>query len=149
VRVLLCATPAHLDARGRPTHPDQLNSYECLHYPLHPAGRTWQLSCGEETVRIALATRMEANSSRALHAVMLAGGGIARIPEFVVADDIAAGRLEVVLPEWKFPDLGMHAVMAERRYVPAKVRAFVDFLVARWGHKPTWRTSPGHPALRR
>lgn len=146
VRVLLCAAPSYLDTHGRPTHPDQINTYDCLHYSLNPAGRIWQLSRDDETVRVALNTRMEANSSLALHAVMLAGGGIARVPEFVVADDIAAGRLEVLLPEWKFPDLGMHAVMAERRYVPAKVRAFVDFLVARWGHKPSWRRLPAADA---
>ncbi|RPE80164.1 LysR family transcriptional regulator [Vulcaniibacterium tengchongense] len=139
VRVLLCAAPDYLERHGRPGHPDQLNGYDCLHYSYNPTGRAWQFRRGEETVRVALATRMEANSSLALRAAMLAGGGLARVPEFVVADDVAAGRLEIVLPDWQLPALSLHAVMPERRYVPAKVRAFVDFLAARWAAQPGWR----------
>lgn len=144
VRVLLCAAPDYLARHGRPSQPDQLNSYDCLHYSYNPSGRAWQFTRGDDTVRVALPMRMEANSSLALRAVMLAGGGLARVPEFVVADDIAAGRLEVVLPDWRLPALSLHAVMPERRYVPAKVRAFVDYLSARWGDAPDWLVETAH-----
>lgn len=148
-RMLLCASPGYLDAHGRPTHPDQLNAHACLHFSVNPTGRTWQLARGGETLRIAPAAWLEANSTLALRAVMIAGGGIARVPEFSVADEIARGELEVVLPDWKFPELVMYAVTPERRYVPAKVRVFVEFLTKMWKTTPGWRTVPAAKKARR
>ena len=140
-RVLLCASPEYLERNGRPAHPSELHAHTCLHYSLTPLGRSWELIQGSERIRLALATRLEANSSLALRAAALAGAGLLRIPAFAVADDIAAGRLEVVLPAWKFADLGIYAVMANRSYVPAKVRVFVDFLKEAWKTTPDWRSS--------
>ncbi len=137
--VLLCAAPEYLDKHGKPTHPSQLHAHACLHFSLTPLGRAWELQQGEEMVRIALTTRLEANSSIALRAAALSGAGIVRIPEFAVADDIASGRLEVVMPHWKFADLGIYAVMAKRAYVPAKVRVFLDYFGAVWKRTPGWR----------
>jgi DNA-binding transcriptional LysR family regulator len=121
------------------THPDQLYAHACLHFSVNPTGRTWQLARDGETLRIAPAAWLEANSTLALRAVMIVGGGIARVPGFSVADEIARGELDVVLPEWKFPELAMYAVMPERRYVPAKVRVFVEFLTKMWKTRPGWR----------
>ncbi len=144
-RVLLCAAPEYLDRHGRPSHPSQLHAHACLHFSLTPLGRAWELKRDEETVRIALTARLEANSSIALRAAALSGAGLVRIPEFAVADDIASGRLEAVLPEWRFADLGIYAVMARRVYVPAKVRVFLDYLAAVWKRTPGWR-GERHPA---
>ena len=145
-RVLLCAAPEYLEMRGRPTHPSQLHAHSCLHFSLTPLGRAWELKHGEETMRLALTTRLEANSSIALRAAAVSGAGLARIPEFSIANDIASGRLEVVLPEWRFADLGIYAVMAKRVYVPAKVRVFLDYLGAVWKRTPGWR-SEGYSAM--
>ena len=137
-RVWLCASPAYLDLRGRPQRPDELSAHDCLHFSLAATGRTWELRHGEEVVRVALGARLDANSSLALKAAVLAGAGIARIPEFAIADEIRDGRMERVLPHWDIAGLDVHAVMPERRYVPAKVRAFVDFLEERWRESPGW-----------
>lgn len=148
-RLLLCASPAYLDTHGRPTHPDQLNAHACMHFSVSPSGHTWQMTHAGETLRVAPRGRLEANSTLALRAVMLAGGGIARVPEFSVADEIARGELDVVLPEWKFPELVMYAVMPERRYVPAKARVFIEFLTKMWKTTPGWRTVPAAKSRRR
>jgi len=139
-RVLLCASSDYLDRHGRPSHPSELPAHKCLHYSLTPLGRSWELRQGNEQLRVAVMTRLEANSSLALRAAALAGTGLVRIPEFAVADDIASGRLEVVMPEWKFADLSIYAVMAKRVYVPAKVRVFLDFLCDTWKTTPGWRS---------
>ena len=133
VRVGLYATPAYLDRHGRPLHPDQLRGHRCLHFSLTPGGHVWEMSHVGDTLRVAVATRLEANSSLALRAAVLSDGGIARLPEFVVDD-----AFERVLPEWHFPDLEMYAVMPERRYVPAKVRVFLEFLARNWAQSPGW-----------
>jgi DNA-binding transcriptional LysR family regulator len=91
-----------------------------------------------ETVRVALNTRVAANSSLALKEIALSGGGIVRIPEFAVADELQRGDLEIVLPDWDLPDLDIHAVMPERHYVPPKVRAFIEFISACWSVQRRW-----------
>jgi DNA-binding transcriptional LysR family regulator len=138
-RVLLCAAPAYLARHGRPAHPGELHEHICLHYSLTPLGRSWELTRGAEKVSVALKTRLEANSSLALREAALAGAGLMRVPEFAVADDIAAGRFEAVLPDWKFDDLGIYAVMAKRVYVPAKVRVFLDYFGAAWKRSKGWK----------
>lgn len=147
-RVLLCAAPGYLDRVGRPVRPDQLCDYDCLHFSLAEVGRTWEFERDGEIVRVALGARLDANSSLALKAAAVEGAGIARIPEFAIADEIRSGRLESVMTEWQMPGLDVHSVMPERRYVPAKVRAFTDFLVGVWRNKPDLRMTR-EPASRR
>lgn len=59
-----------------------------------------------------------------------------------MAEEIRDGRLERVMPGWDMPGLDVHAVMPARRYVPAKVRAFTDFLAGRWRKAPELRAPP-------
>lgn len=68
----------------------------------------------------------------------LAGNGIANLPTFLVGPDVAAGRLQVVLPQSPPTGLGIFALYAPNRYLAAKTRVFIDFLVARFGAEPTW-----------
>ncbi|MFC3551977.1 LysR family transcriptional regulator [Lysobacter cavernae] len=137
-RVLLCAAPGYLDRVGRPARPDELGVHDCLHFSLAAVGRTWQFTRGDEVVRIALGARLEANSSLVLKAAAIAGAGIVRVPEFAVARELHEGLLEPVMPDWVMPGLDVHAVIPERRYVPAKVRVFSEFLQACWQPQPDW-----------
>ncbi|WP_149195641.1 LysR family transcriptional regulator [Luteimonas suaedae] len=146
--VLLCAAPDYLDRAGRPQRPDELSGHDCLHFSLAVSGRTWEFTRAGDVVRVALGARLDANSSLALKAAAIAGAGIARIPAFAVADALASGELESVLPDWAMPGLDVHAVMPARRYVPAKARAFVEFLVEAWRATPDWRR-PSAGAMRR
>ncbi|WP_363799655.1 LysR family transcriptional regulator [Lysobacter firmicutimachus] len=137
-RVVVCAAPAYLQRAGRPQRPDELGGYDCLHFTLSASGRTWSFARDGEVVRVALGARLDANSSLALKAAALAGAGIVRVPEFAVARELAEGALVQVLPDWELPGLDVHAVMPERRYVPAKVRAFVEHLIDSWMHGGGW-----------
>ncbi|WP_431283195.1 LysR family transcriptional regulator [Humitalea sp. 24SJ18S-53] len=73
---------------------------------------------------------MAIDATLAVHAAVLAGAGLSVLPEFVVAGDLAAGRLVHVLPDWRLPDVGVHAVFPAARFRPAKVSAFVETLIA-------------------
>lgn len=70
------------------------------------------------------------NSTLAVHGGVLAGAGASVLPDYLVAGDVAAGRLVRLLPGWSLPSGGVHAVFPPGRYRPAPVRAFVDMLVA-------------------
>jgi DNA-binding transcriptional LysR family regulator len=76
-----------------------------------------------------------------LHAAALAGLGLAGLPSFIAADALRDGRLEHVLPQWRGAMLTLYAAMPTRQHVPARTRAFVDFLVQTFGgklHDPWW-----------
>jgi DNA-binding transcriptional LysR family regulator len=72
----------------------------------------------------------------------VAGLGIARHSLWHICDDLAAGRLSVVLPAYDIPATGIYAVMPERRLMPPRVRAFVEYLGEQLGDTPPWEVAP-------
>jgi DNA-binding transcriptional LysR family regulator len=74
---------------------------------------------------------MSVNTALAAIAAARAGGGLSVQPDFLVADDLRAGRLVHILPDWALPSGGIHAVYPAARFRPAKVTAFVAMLAER------------------
>ncbi len=102
------------------------------------AGQRWQLTQGAKTVSVQIASSLCSNNGEVLRAAALKGNGITNLPTFLVGPDIKAGRLEIVLAENPPTELGIHALYAPNRYLAAKTRVFVDFLVERFGEAPAW-----------
>ena len=73
-----------------------------------------------------------------LRTTAIAGGGIILLPTFIIGDDLRAGKLVRLLPDYRPPEQGLHALYPPGRHLLAKVRSFVDFLVARFGGEPAW-----------
>ena len=73
-----------------------------------------------------------------LRAAAIAGQGITKLPTFLIGPDIKAGRLRVVLADYPPTELGIYALYAPNRYLAAKTRVLIDFLVARFGARPAW-----------
>ena len=71
----------------------------------------------------------------------VAGEGIAVFSYWHAAQDLRTGRLREVLADWRMRETGIHAVMPQRRFVPPRVRAFIDFLEARFAVSPPWERS--------
>jgi DNA-binding transcriptional LysR family regulator len=126
---LFCAAPTYLDRRGRPETPAELRRHACLHYSNVGVREEWSLSGPDGTEIIEVQGPLCANNGDLLRRAALGGMGICSLPEFIVAEDLAAGRLERVLADHHTPRLVLAAVWPSRRFVPAKVRAFVDYLV--------------------
>ncbi|PSJ60719.1 LysR family transcriptional regulator [Pseudaminobacter soli (ex Li et al. 2025)] len=128
--VRICASPELIEKHGRPMRPQDLAGMPCV---IDTNGRwlsNWPfLGDGGETVSISVAGQMEVNSPMATRAAALSGLGFAILPDFIAAPDIEAGRLVPVLDERILPGGGIFAVYPHRRYLPAKVRVFVDYLV--------------------
>ncbi|MGO4303525.1 LysR family transcriptional regulator [Cupriavidus sp. RAF12] len=143
-RRLLCASPEYLRQHGWPETPHDLARHECL-VLVGSQGRAdvWRLgdgAGGEIAVRVR--GRVEANTGELLTDAAIAGFGIAMHSVWHVGEDLRAGRLVRVLPDYPIADSGIYAVMPQRRLVPPRVRAFVDFLAERWGEDPPWATWP-------
>ena len=101
-----------------------------------PTARSPRAGASAATVRIA--GNLEANNGDALRAAALAGLGIVYLPDFIAAADIAAGGLVRLLPDWETPSLPIHAVFPPQRHPSAKLRAFIDFLAARFADGGSW-----------
>lgn len=129
---LLVASPAYLEHAGTPAEPAQLSVHRTLDYGLEFERRTWELvGPGGAPATAALALRMVCHDFVVLRAAVLAGLGIARVPESVVRADLRSGALTRVLPQWNSPQGVLHVVFPSRRGLLPAVRAFIDFLAAR------------------
>ncbi len=139
-RRVLCASPDYLRRHGAPRTPEDLADHECI-LLFGSRGRqdAWRLRDrdGNETM-VRVHGRLESNYGEVIRDAAVAGLGIALHSTWHACEDLHAGRLQVVLPAYSFPDTGIHALMPQRRLVPPRVRAFVDFLAARFGDNPPW-----------
>ncbi|MGH8062057.1 MAG: LysR family transcriptional regulator [Pseudoxanthomonas sp.] len=137
-RRVLCASPDYLQRRGIPQAPKDLLEHDCL-LLFGSSGRqdVWRLHDAEgEEHAIRVQGRFESNYGELLRDASVAGEGIAIHSLWHVAEDLRAGRLKVVLPDCRLATTAISAVMPQRRLVPPRVGAFVDFLVAQFGDAP-------------
>lgn len=137
VRAALVASPAYLDRRGRPNEPNDLLRHDCLIYTSVNA-LDWQFRAGKRWVSVRPPGRLRTDNGEATVRFAVAGLGIANAPQFLVADDIRSGALEVVLPHFQTPEFGIYVLRPPGQHVPAKVRALVDAMVERFGDLPDW-----------
>ncbi|HRN88666.1 LysR family transcriptional regulator [Hyphomicrobium sp.] len=131
-RMVLVASPDYLTSHGRPEAPVDLARHRCLHYGHATAMQKWQLSENGKDISVPIDAAMSSNNGDTLRDAALRGNGIARLPTFIVGEDIDAGRLDVVLEAWSPADLDIHALYAPNRYLAAKTRLFIDVLVERF-----------------
>lgn len=141
---VLVASPSYLAQRGTPQAPADLAHHDCLVLAGAQGKQDrWTMGDGqggETTVQVQ--GRLESNFGELLRDAAVAGSGIALHSTWHVADDLKAGRLQVLLTEYPMSATGIWAVMPQRRLVPPRVRAFVDFLAERLGNTPPWGTGP-------
>jgi len=138
VRLVLCASPDYLAKNGRLEVPQDLKQHAGLYYAYAP-GTTWKFidrKGREESVKVQ--AKMIANNGDFLQDMALAGHGVAVLPTFIAADHIRARRLVMVLKNYHLPALNAFLVYPQTRHLPRRVRAFIDFLTARFVGEPYW-----------
>lgn len=126
--LVLVASPAYLRRRPPIEHPKDLEQHACLSVAHLEDRRTWRLSLGGRAMEVQVAGPLTSTSMRALHAAAREGAGIALVPLYMAAPDLASGRVARVLPQASMPRRTVHAVHASGRLAPARVRRFVDLL---------------------
>lgn len=136
-RFVVLAAPAYLQHHGEPGHPDELAQHACLAYSL-ASRSSWHFIVDGVRHSVDIRGPITANNGNALLDAALQGMGIAYQPTFIAADAIRQGRLVPILKRFRTPVLEMHAVFPGTRFVPQRVRAFVDFLASRLGPEPYW-----------
>ncbi len=137
IRRSLVAAPAYLDRRGLPGHPDDLAGHACLGYAYLPVPDRWRFH-GRSGEIAAVVPRggLRANNADALLPALRAGLGLALQPDFLVWDDLEAGRLVRVLPDWSAPPIDLHLVTPPGEPRPARVTALLAYLGERLAGAP-------------
>jgi DNA-binding transcriptional LysR family regulator len=129
---IIVAAPAYLERRGRPRHPADLAAHDCFAYAYLRTRDAWHfVSKTGEQATVRPSGQLRVNNGDALLPVLLAGVGIASLPEFLVRDELANGRLEHVLPDWGAPRSSLYLLTPPGGPRPARVQVLVDFLARR------------------
>jgi len=128
-----CAAPAYLARAGTPRHPSELVQHRLI--SLHIAGRRetrWTLTRGADTVAVPVEAALSADDGAIAHDWALAGAGIAYKSALDIHAHLRSGALVALLPDWVGQRYALSAVLPSNRFIPARVRALVDHLAARF-----------------
>jgi DNA-binding transcriptional LysR family regulator len=153
--VVVCAAPEYLDRRGRPQHPRDLVNHESVIAPISAVTRGLVFYTGSmdddggagESYTLAPKRHAALSTTHidTMYAAALAGLGIAGLPSYVIEDALLEHALERVLPAWRLFDVTLWAGMPTRRHLPARTRAFLDFLLSIFGGQDSdpWLAAAG------
>jgi DNA-binding transcriptional LysR family regulator len=123
------AAPAYLERHGRPTHPMHLAQHRCLGYAYLTTPDVWHYTnAAGEQASVRPAGPLRVNNGEALMPALLAGLGIADLPDFIVGDAVASGEVEVILEGWNQTEGSVHLVTPPGGPRPARVEVLADFL---------------------
>jgi len=136
---VICASPSYLEKKGKPKLPQDLKQHNCLLYSYSNQLNSWTFKDQNHSHTVEINGNYQVNNSEAIREALLQGMGIARLPTFVAGPDIENGTLVHLLPEYEMPSITVYALFLERQYMPAKVRAFIDFSIEYLGGStPYW-----------
>ncbi|OHX36128.1 LysR family transcriptional regulator [Methylomonas sp. MED-D] len=127
------ASPAYLTEQGTPQHIEDLSDHRCLHYVDTPHGDYWLFNVAGELQRIKVDWLLASNNGRALCQAAALGMGIVRAPRLSAAPHLQNGELVEILKDYQRPALAVYATYLQRRFYPAKLTAFVEFLLDYFG----------------
>ncbi|MBO9621134.1 MAG: LysR family transcriptional regulator [Sphingomonas sp.] len=129
----IVGSPAYFETRGRPGHPADLARHACFAYTnlAHPDVWRFRRVGGEEAV-VRIDGPLSADSGDAMLPSLRAGLGIARLPEFMVGEDMRSGALEAVLEEWTASPVALHLLTPPGTLRPARVEALIAFFTERF-----------------
>jgi len=152
--VVLCASPDYLDRRGRPAHPDELRHHDTLLPPISDLQRGITFVAGalgaddtpvESVTLVPLRPVLSTSHIDTTYAAALHGLGIAGLPSYVLEDALMEHALERVLPAWRLFSITLWVAMPSRKHLPARTRAFLDFLIEVFGgeDRDPWLAAAG------
>jgi len=138
-RFTVVGAPGYLAQRGTPAQLADLAAHNCFIFSDSPFGNEWRFLAedgGEQDVPVS--GNFKTNSGEALRSAALAGQGLMYAPRFLVANDLAAGRLVPVLTGFQTAELTINAIYPHRRHLSAKVRIFIDLLTRHFRETAAW-----------
>jgi DNA-binding transcriptional LysR family regulator len=132
-RMLVVASTGWIARHGVPSHPSELEAHPLLGFAPWGPEPTWRFRRGDEMVRVPVHGPFSTNNGQALLSAAIAGIGVVVQTEALLAPALAAGQVVQLLPEWELPSRAMHIVRLPEARPSAKLRSFVDFVLAALG----------------
>ncbi|MEO6946431.1 MAG: LysR family transcriptional regulator [Nitrobacter sp.] len=142
------ASPAYLKKHGRPTHPMHLAQHRCFGYAYLSTPGVWRYAnANGEQATVRPSGQLRVNNGEALLPAVIAGLGIADLPDFIVGEAIAAKKVEVILKDWKQIEGAVHLAMPPGGPRPARVEVLIDYLADHLprSKRPSGNSSPDVP----
>ncbi|HEX2825775.1 MAG TPA: LysR family transcriptional regulator [Burkholderiales bacterium] len=134
----MVATPEYFARYGVPETPADLEKHNCLTYTYFNPQDPWRLRGPDGDISVRASGNLRLNDDDALSEAVMEGLGLALLPTFIIGEALQAGRLRSVLAEYIPLERHIYAVYLANRHVSAKVRAFIDYLLERFGPEPYW-----------
>jgi DNA-binding transcriptional LysR family regulator len=134
--LVACASPEYLQAHGTPQTPQELETHNCLVFGDSAYFRDWPFERGGTRTVIRPRGNLRCGDTNVLRLAAVNGLGVLMLASFILAEDLQAGRLVPILGDHTIGQFGVFAVYANRRFLPPKVRLFVDTLASRFGPDP-------------
>lgn len=131
VRWLLCAAPKYLEKHGVPEEPADLADHNCLLMRTTSRKPLWTFRRGGDSVSVKIGGTLATNSVMGARAAVVKGLGISILPMYALDEALADGSIVELLPGYRLPGRSIYALYRFSRYLPNKVRVFIDFLAAR------------------
>jgi DNA-binding transcriptional LysR family regulator len=131
VRFVACASPAYLAARGAPNKPADLSNHNCITIDDMATPRAWKFARGNREITAPIRSRLTVNDSEAAIEAAIGGAGIARVMSYKMEAARRAGTLVVMLEAFEQAPWPVHIVYAERKPMPMKIRAFLNWVTPR------------------
>jgi len=137
-------SPAYFKQYGIPQTPFDLNRHHCLIYQSEPGqafnlGQTHEwVFMGDKKIVVPVKGNLRINSNQALVKAAVDGIGLAKLSNFMVTEELKNGSLQEVLRDYTAHEIDIHAVYPNQRFLPYKVRLFIDFLVERFRSESYW-----------
>ena len=138
IRQALCASPDYVAKRGTPASIADLAAHDCIVYSRTGPEHCWHFEGVDGHASVEVNGSLRLDNENAVRQAALAGCGIALLPTYIVGNDLQRGALCPVLPAYRTPQTALYATYLPNRYVAAKVRVFVDYLITRFGPTPEW-----------
>jgi DNA-binding transcriptional LysR family regulator len=127
---VVVASPDYLERKGCPKQAEDLAQHDCIAYSLLPTPTQWVFYKDGVRTSVMVDPRAMCNSAEIEVAMVVQGIGITRLPLFTCEQEVANGDLQIILDDYDQLKLDVYAVYPHRQYLTAKVRAFVDYVVA-------------------
>jgi DNA-binding transcriptional LysR family regulator len=134
-RRVLCASPEYVATHGAPERPQDLERFDCIVLGTASAlANDWRFTRGDEveTYTVPLGKSRETNDGALAREWAVAGYGIAMKSVWDIGSDLRTGKLNILMPQWRSPDVPVHALYQRSRYMAPRVRTLLDFLVERF-----------------
>jgi DNA-binding transcriptional LysR family regulator len=142
----IIASPEYLRDKPHPNHPSDLQQHECIVHNRFGNDDVWWFtdadassSARDDLLPVTVRGRFSSNSSTAIHRAVLAGQGVAALSYLLVAEDVAAGRLVRLLPNYQFRRRPLYIVYPSRRSLPTRTRVVIDWLIKVLNEDPKLR----------